>query len=167
MKVPKLLCPKHIVTIFSLVPLLASDPAVAALIFFPDRASFNAANPNVTSENFETPVAPPGPSGAGVNFSGPLDSTTNNAIFQPGDIADGIRFSTTGVTFDLVLYPATVPFATFPSQVLGTPGAPFILTIEFTAANVFAVGMDLFNVPNLTLVMSSWTFLATAVCWDR
>jgi hypothetical protein len=77
---------KQIVTIFLLaMSLLTGTPAGAALIFFPDRASFNAANPGLTFVDFETPVAPPGPSGIGVNFSGPLDSTTNNAAHVQGD----------------------------------------------------------------------------------
>jgi hypothetical protein len=132
------------------LPLLTGTPATAALRFFPDRTSFAVANPNLTLEDFETAVAPPGPFGNGLNISEPLDSTTNNGVFHPGDLVDGIRFSTTAEGgFDLVLYPPTVTFATFPSQVLGTPGRPYNLVIDFTAGNVFAVGMDVFSLPNL------------------
>ncbi len=132
------------------LPLLIGTSATAALRFFPDRTSFAVANPNLTLEDFETAVAPAGPFGNGLNISEPLDSTTNNRVFHPGDLVDGIRFSTTAEGgFDLVLYPPTVTFATFPSQMLGTPGSPYNLVIDFTAGNVFAVGMGVFSLPDL------------------
>src|SRR5262249_57977614 len=70
--------------------LLLATPAGATLTIYADRASFNAANPGLPVETFES--AHTGTQA----FTGPLSNTTSNASFQPGDILPGITFSTLG-----------------------------------------------------------------------
>jgi hypothetical protein len=59
----------------------------AILTFYVNRAAFNAANPGLPIEGFQNANT-----GTSV-FTGPLDSTTNNAQFSPGDILPGITFT--------------------------------------------------------------------------
>jgi len=60
------------------------------MVYFYDWGSFNAGAPGLPVEDFEEGVVAPG----GVEgCPAPLDSTSNNACFVPGDILDGIRFS--------------------------------------------------------------------------
>lgn len=61
-------------------------PVDAALIFYLDRTSFEAANPGLPTEDFE--AANIG-AGAAVGFPSPLNSTTSNAYFSPGDVLSG------------------------------------------------------------------------------
>lgn len=65
--------------------------ADAALIFFSDRASFNAANPGLPVEGFEDADTT-----SSEGFTGPLSSTSSNPpAFSPGDILPGVTFQTT------------------------------------------------------------------------
>jgi hypothetical protein len=63
--------------------------ASAGLIYYTDRAVFDAANPGLLIEDFEDGIIA---DGAVAGFDGPLDTTTNNALFAPGDILPGIQF---------------------------------------------------------------------------
>ena len=76
-----------------------AGPAAAAPIFFDDRAVFDAAaGPLDAFEDFEDAVIPDGPAGPsgppeGVAAAlGPWDSTTDNGIFSPGDLVEGVVF---------------------------------------------------------------------------
>ena len=60
--------------------------AEAAPIFYADLATFTAANPGLALEGFENA------NGGTQAFEGPLDSTTDNAAFSPGDILPGVTF---------------------------------------------------------------------------
>jgi hypothetical protein len=123
--------------------------ASATLTFYTDRTTFEGANPGLPTEDFEDGTT----GGAGfVSFDGPLDSTTNNGVFAPGDILPGIAFAGTGEASggfsDLILVD---------DGVLGVNSSKWV-GINFFAddASVIslgsgfgAIGMDLLSVPNL------------------
>jgi hypothetical protein len=58
------------------------------LTYYSSRATFEAANPGVVTEDFEEGTV-------GVGFSPPLDSTSSNSAFSPGDILGGVSFDNT------------------------------------------------------------------------
>ncbi len=62
----------------------------AAFVVYTDQASFQAAAPGLTSQTFAMANVA---NGGGVGFTGPLDSSTNNGIFAPGDIAPGLTIN--------------------------------------------------------------------------
>jgi len=111
--------------------------AEAALIYYNDRTTFDLAAPGLVIEDFEESMQ------TDFAFPSPLDSTTNNLAFSPGDIEPGIAFraSSTSPTELVVLGPG----------VLGNPGSFIIgpndfddfLIISFPSPyDVFAVGFD-------------------------
>jgi len=68
-----------------------SMPSEAGLIVFSDRSSFDAAAPGLPIEDFEEASI------GAMEVAGipaPLDSTSNNGYFLPGDILPGIQFHT-------------------------------------------------------------------------
>ena len=71
-------------TVVSIAALASS--ARAAVIFYGDRGSFEAANPGLPLENFEKANIA---ANAAAGFAGPLNSSTSNAYFAPGDVIDG------------------------------------------------------------------------------
>jgi hypothetical protein len=75
--------------IFVVIGGLGLAPAVteASLIVYFSRATFNAENPELLVEDFEEAAVAP------VAFqlmTGPLDGSTNNGIFSPGNILPGL-----------------------------------------------------------------------------
>lgn len=74
-------------SLVGLVLLLAASGADAILVFYPDRPTFNAANPGLPVEDFNEGV------GIAAGFPAPLDSTSSNAHFVPGDILPGVSFT--------------------------------------------------------------------------
>ena len=71
----------------SFVCLGAASQAAHAGVFFTNDADFTlAAGPLSGFEDFEEGDVPVG----GTDFAAPLDSTTDNGIFSPGDIAPGL-----------------------------------------------------------------------------
>ena len=71
--------------------LVLAAPAEAGLIFFDNRADFEAASglSGITEDFEEANVAP----GGFAVTSNPLDATTNDGVFRPGDIAAGLNIS--------------------------------------------------------------------------
>src|SRR5574340_459465 len=67
--------------------LAAASPSHAALTFYSNWSDFNSANPGLFVEGFENAH------GGTAAFTGPLDSSTNNGVFLPGDILPGITLS--------------------------------------------------------------------------
>jgi hypothetical protein len=67
---------------------LPGAATAGSLTFYSTRAAFDAANPGLATQTFE--VARNFGSVAG--FDGPLNSTTNNGLFKPGDILPGVAF---------------------------------------------------------------------------
>ncbi|MBN1659653.1 MAG: carboxypeptidase regulatory-like domain-containing protein [Anaerolineae bacterium] len=64
-----------------------TDSALA-LVYYGDRATFDADYPGLPVEGFENTLVPDGNI---VACDGPFDSATDNACFAPGGILDGIR----------------------------------------------------------------------------
>lgn len=60
--------------------------AQAALVFYGDRTAFDAANPGLAVEDFNDI------DDVTAAFTGPLNSSTNTATIDPGDILPGIEF---------------------------------------------------------------------------
>jgi hypothetical protein len=73
-----------VITVLASMALVQS--AQAALVFYGDRTSFDAANPGLAVEDFNDI------DDVTVGFTGPLNSTTNTATIDPGDILPGIEF---------------------------------------------------------------------------
>ena len=119
--------------------------AGATLEFYSDRGTFNAANPDLPVENFEEGIFPPGSGGLAV-VPAPLDSSSNNGVFSPGDIFDGVRFqdnpSPDIIPFGFVLIGSDYLFLPMPSKTLFTNIFADTLDIFFDGSGVAAVGMD-------------------------
>ncbi len=118
--------------------LVLGAPAQAAPIFFDNRADFEAASGlSGIDEDFEE--ANLGLS-TGLLISNPLDATTDDGIFSPGDIAAGLSFS------------ASIPGANLailrdgffgPSKKIAASGFGAFMTVSLDPA-VTAIGFDLF-----------------------
>jgi len=121
-----------------LVSLVCVGNAYGGLITYSSRVSFDLDATGLPVEDFEKGNISAGSAG---NFTDPLDSTTNNTYFSPGDILPGLTLQTpfpNDPGFDLILVgagtvgnPSKAVFATVPSDTLD---------LLFNAAN--AVGMD-------------------------
>ena len=81
--------------------LVLTAPAQAALIFFDNRADFEAASglSGITEAFEEANVAVGGFAGT----SNPLDATTDDGVFSPGDIAAGLSLSSSDPTNPLIV----------------------------------------------------------------
>ena len=122
---------------------LTPATSFAVPTFYTDRPTFDISNPGLPIEDFEEGVIL-------VNdvdsMAAPLDSTTNNGFFAPGDILPGIRFqensggplrpdglAITGAGFGGL--PSTAIFANY-----------FVDSLDILFTNpVFAAGMDVFS----------------------
>ena len=112
--------------------LFGSSSVHAALTYYDSRLAFDSSNPGLALEDFEegTPET---------NFDSPLDSTTNNAVFSPGEIVPGVSISTDGSPgFDLRLQQLDT------TLVLAPPSMLRRLVIEFPGG-AQAVAMDVFQ----------------------
>ena len=117
-----------------LVTGLFAASANAAPVFFSDRTTFdNEAGPLSGFEDFEEANL------GMVDQPGPWDSTTDDAIFSPGEIVEGVAFDSTETSSLIALGPA---FG-LPSIAIG----PFLSTGDldiFFTPGVNAVGFDVF-----------------------
>ncbi len=121
----------------ALVGFAAASSAHAQLTTYNSLASFQAAVPVTTLENLEagTPVI-------GVGLTAPLDASTNNAGFTPGQIAPGVRFNTEGSSPNEFYYNQN-EFG--PTKVLTTNHGPNSANIILFNNDATAVGFDLFD----------------------
>ena len=118
--------------------LVLAAPAQAALIFFDNRADFEAASGlSGIDEDFEE--ANLGPSGFAFT-SNPLDATTNDGAFSPGDIAAGLSLSSSSPAAQLVVLGDEIGG---PGKKI-TPESLGVLTIVSLDPPVTAIGLDLF-----------------------
>ena len=117
--------------------LVLAAPAQAALIFFDNRADFELASGlSGINEDFEEAIVSPG---GGQGTSNPLDATTDDGVFSPGDIAAGLSLSSTRPTGDVV----AVGDGLFgPSKKFGTERLDNFIIISLNPP-VTAVGFDL------------------------
>jgi len=110
-----------------------------AMTVYTDRAEFVAANPGLLTEDFETNNVTP--TSTSVCTNPPMDSTTDNACFNPGQLLPG-------VTYDLPDTPIGDKMA------LGRPDDPLsyrlgansngdYAVIRFAAGDVTAAGLEL------------------------
>jgi hypothetical protein len=115
----------------------SSAPAVATV--FPDRQSFDAANPGLVVEGFEAGIL-------NISFGSPLDSTSDNDAFSPGDILPGVAFA--NVPDDALSLVDGSDFPGLTSKTLiksaESQGGAGSLDISFPAGT-FAVGLDLYH----------------------
>jgi hypothetical protein len=119
--------------VLSLLGVVVSAPASAAVKFFYDRAIFETEIPNLPTEDFEAANIGPGQS---ATFSGVLDSFTDNQYFSPGSIRSGFGL----VTAEVFL--GGDGFRGNPTKdVSSSADEPFI-ELSFTRP-VLAVGVDL------------------------
>ncbi len=121
---------------FCLLFLFIAQSAGAGLIVENDRSAFEAACSGLALEDFEAGTMDPG-----LNPStGPLDSTTSNLNFQPGDIAAGVQFD--------VVHSFGNPFRVFddPTYTQGIASSFRLpsISIGFTTT-VNAFGVDLID----------------------
>jgi N-acetylneuraminic acid mutarotase len=109
-----------------------------ALVYYGDRATFDADHPGLPVEGFENTLVP--------DFSvlacdGPFDSSTNNACFAPGGILDGIRLMNVDPTLQMVVLGDG--FLGNPSALVGPNTFTDNHDLTFYNGNVYAVGLDL------------------------
>ncbi len=125
--------------IFMLLVTLTTGPAQAAVMVFLDRQSFNAAHPGLVVEGFEAGVP-------NISFGSPLDSTSDNGAFSPGDILPGVAFA--NVPDDALSLVGDSDFPGLTSKTLikdaESQGGTGSLDISFPAGT-FAVGLDLYH----------------------
>jgi PKD repeat protein len=119
-------------------PLLPMQAEVSGV--FDSRAAFVAQFPNLVLEDFEAGRVADRDA---VACPGPLDATSDNACFHPGEIKPGVRFNSVlpAAGAEIVLVGRGFSGATSKAIVAGDFTDAFI--IDFTAANVTAAGMDL------------------------
>ena len=110
-------------------------PGVSAqLVTYSDRGAFEADFPGLPVEDFEE-----GHLGASsqVIFLSPLNSSTNNGVFSPGDIIDGLQVQAPS---RLTLW---APGATFSSKYLSKWSDCDYLELTFPGVTSYAVGIGL------------------------
>jgi hypothetical protein len=121
--------------------------AGATLEFYSDRVTFNAVNPGLPVEDFEEGNIQ---IGGLVGVPAPLDSSSNNGVFSPGNILDGVRFEDNPgpdtVPFGFVLIGSDYLLFPMPSKTLFTNTFTDTLDIFFDGSDVAAVGMDVFSI---------------------
>jgi len=111
----------------------------ASLTFYSSRASFNAAIPGATLENFELGAIG---FGGAASCPSPLDKNSNNGVFSPGQIKDGVRFvgqNDPGFT-DFYLGNGWGPYTTIGLSSVYTGTG---IAMEFTDPNIHSVGLDI------------------------
>ena len=136
--------------IISLFLLFFGIQPVFALTYYSDRSSFNAAYPGLPIEDFEEGIL--GPFNVSIGFEPPLDINTNNGVFVPGDILNGVSFNTT--------LPPLPPPANEQFQVFGSGFIPGVtskslvdtadasggtaLVVDFLGTGIPAAGFDFY-----------------------
>jgi hypothetical protein len=137
---------RALVLILTACGVLISTTAQAVLITYTDRTTFNSANPGLVTEDFEEGLL-----GRLVgDFPSPLDSTSDNVSFDPGDILEGVAFSNSDSVSDDMNITDGTDFPGIVSKALlkgaeSPPGGSSFLEIEFSNNNVFAVGLDIYH----------------------
>lgn len=116
-----------------------SAASFASFTYYGSRASFNSAVPGAALEDFEAGLISPG---GFASIPSPLDSTSNNGVYAPGDIQAGVRFvgeNSPGFT-DFFLGNGWGPYATIGLSSVYTGTG---IAMEFTNPNIHSVGIDI------------------------
>lgn len=112
---------------------------VSNLTFYTNQATFTATHPGLLVEDFEeSTVSDTG----GGGFTGPLNSSTSNAFFSPGDIVSGLNIDNEPVS---TLYASGGNQLNYPNttKAVATNNPSSNFKISFPSTDVHAVGMDL------------------------
>lgn len=116
-----------------------SAASFASFTYYGSRASFNSAVPGATLEDFEVGLIGPG---GWASIASPLDKNSNNGVYSPGDIKDGVRFvgeNSPGFT-DFFLGNGWGPYLTIGLSSVYTGTG---IAMEFTDPNIHSVGIDI------------------------
>lgn len=118
------------------VLLFTAAPSLAQVTFTNDEVAFNASNPGLAVQDFESGnVAPSGVTGC----SQIINENTNDLCFSPGDILPGIQFEGSKDILDI----AGPAFTKNPFIVLITDALDDSVIITFPGNRVNAVGVDI------------------------
>ena len=110
------------------------------LTYYLDRVTFDGDFPGLPIEDFEEAIIAPGAVGS---FPNPLNSTTSNAFFSPGDILPGVEFSSPGGSPGAEIVILGAGFAGNPSINVAANTFTQSWVIDFPNMDVFVAGMDL------------------------
>ncbi len=116
-----------------------ADATASPVVLFTDRATFLAQFPSLPLEDFEAGHVA---NGGLLVCPAPVDATSNNQCFLPGDIKPGLEFNSDPAGDEIDLVGAGFhSLSTSKNIVAGIFTDAFI--IDFTGGNVTAAGMDL------------------------
>jgi uncharacterized repeat protein (TIGR01451 family) len=115
-----------------------SPAAMASLTFYTDKPTFQAANPGLTTEHFES-TGNFDPSTHYIQCSDPYDYHTSDSCWKPGDIVPGLTIGSSSGGGTVVVGPA---YYGTPSIVTGANNYADATEVGFTAGTL-AAGMDL------------------------
>jgi hypothetical protein len=110
-------------------------------MFYTDLPSFRAANPGLAVEDFEE-------GNVGFGFDSPLNSTSSNDAFSPGDILPGVDFSNNPDNNLALVDSSHYPGLLSKTLIKGSeapPGGSSSLDIVFSGDNIYAVGFHLYH----------------------
>jgi PKD repeat protein len=119
---------------------LQADVSAASASFFTDRASFLAQFPDLPMEDFETGRVA---DGRAVPCPGPVDATSDDQCFHPGEIEPGVSFNSDSVRVDDEIALVGTGFDGAPSKRIATNVPVDVFVIDFLSSGVTTVGMDL------------------------
>jgi len=132
---------KVVIRILAACCVLFSATAQAALTVYMDRATFNASNPGLVIEDFEEGIPK-------IGFPSPLNSTSDNGAFDPGDILDGVEFVSTELNPDALTIADGNDLTGLATKTLvknaSTSDELSFLQIKLSGNNVYAVGLDIY-----------------------
>lgn len=133
---------------------ILSFTSTAAVITYSDRSSFESAAPGLATETFDSGTPQDYGPFAYDNIAAPLDATTSNSVFAPGDLLPGFQILEAGGSNGddtLLVYQSA---ATGNSVAVGANYFVATLDIAFTAGTN-AFGFDFWTMDDLTALGSS------------
>jgi len=119
---------------------LQTDVTASSVFFFTDRASFLAQFPGLALDDFETGRVL---DGRVITCRGPVDATTNDNCFHPGEIKPGVQYNSDHFEAGEELVLVGTGFFGAPSKNIVANVFTDAFLIDFSGGNVTAVGMDL------------------------
>lgn len=120
----------------------ASASTAAGITYYNSRAVFDGDFPGLPVEGFENGNVP---DNNVISFAAPLNASTNNSAFNPGDILPGIEFTTSNPSYATAIVLIGTNYAGVSSKVAlaNVFGANYVM--NFNPA-VEAVGMDVVSI---------------------